>query len=79
MLKHFPERRGRVLVVDDQPINIRMLRHDDSPVANHVTISVGVAVLRPRPDGDRATLLGLADQALYRAKNEGRDRCRLAQ
>ncbi|HEU4845536.1 MAG TPA: diguanylate cyclase [Burkholderiaceae bacterium] len=55
------------------------LEHDDSPVADHVTISIGVAVTLPQADGDCAALLRLADQALYRAKDAGRDRCSLAQ
>jgi two-component system cell cycle response regulator len=37
-----------------------------------VTISVGVAALRPGDDA--ATVLKRADQALYRAKREGRNR-----
>lgn len=37
------------------------------------TISIGVAVIQD-PEHDLATLLGQADQALYRAKNSGRNR-----
>ncbi|MBA5687905.1 diguanylate cyclase [Rugamonas apoptosis] len=55
------------------------IAHADSLIAPHVTISVGVAVLRPQPDDDCGALLRQADQALYQAKHEGRDRCRLAQ
>ncbi|MES2116053.1 MAG: diguanylate cyclase [Pseudomonadota bacterium] len=55
------------------------MEHDDSPVAGHVTISVGVAVTHPQADGDCAALLRLADQALYRAKDAGRNRCSVAQ
>lgn len=42
------------------------------PTGLPVTISVGVASLQPGEDG--ASLLARADQALYQAKREGRDR-----
>ena len=52
--------------------------HRASDAASHVTLSIGVASLVPQagdaPDG----LLRAADQALYRAKAEGRDRALLA-
>lgn len=53
------------------------LKHDYSATADKVTISVGVASLIPS-DEDSARLLGLADEALYQAKSEGRNRVALA-
>lgn len=50
------------------------LPHAHSPTAGHITVSIGVAVAEI-PDGDRQRLLSAADQALYQAKREGRDRC----
>ncbi|RZL04294.1 MAG: GGDEF domain-containing protein [Rubrivivax sp.] len=51
------------------------LPHVGSPTSSFVTISVGVAALRPTDRGAaQKTLLSLADQALYRAKNSGRNR-----
>ncbi|MGL6250892.1 MAG: diguanylate cyclase, partial [Billgrantia desiderata] len=44
-----------------------------------VTISIGVAVARPTSAMPPSTLLSLADEALYQAKREGRNRCVLAQ
>ncbi len=47
--------------------------HSDSPIANRVTISVGVATTIPDKDATIASLLTMADQALYEAKEKGRN------
>jgi diguanylate cyclase (GGDEF)-like protein len=44
-----------------------------------VTISIGIAVTRPNTALPPSLLLLQADEALYRAKREGRNRCVLAQ
>jgi diguanylate cyclase (GGDEF)-like protein/PAS domain S-box-containing protein len=49
------------------------LPHPDSDISPFVTISVGVACCVPK-DGEPSNLLGLADEALYRAKTLGRNR-----
>jgi diguanylate cyclase (GGDEF)-like protein len=48
--------------------------HAGSWAAPHVTVSVGTATLMPKERGTRTRLLELADTALYRAKQHGRDR-----
>lgn len=48
--------------------------HASSSAAAVVTISLGVASVIPAPDGAAAEILSAADQALYRAKGEGRNR-----
>ena len=50
---------GSIFVLGDQP--------------QHITISIGLAALDPRR-GDRSALMQAADAALYRAKDEGRNR-----
>lgn len=49
------------------------LRHGFSRVADHVTISLGVATVRPNPKIRPQELIGLADRALYEAKQKGRN------
>jgi diguanylate cyclase (GGDEF)-like protein len=50
------------------------IEHRCSGVAPHVTISIGVAAVVPGRGQTPESLLGQADEALYRAKAEGRDR-----
>ena len=48
--------------------------HEDSPVASIVTVSIGIAHLGEAPHLEVAAFLEMADQALYQAKNQGRNR-----
>lgn len=50
------------------------IRHEHSPVAAVVTISLGVAVTQPQAGTDPQSLIERADAALYRAKLAGRNR-----
>ncbi|WP_018991970.1 diguanylate cyclase domain-containing protein [Aromatoleum toluclasticum] len=56
------------------------ITHRHSTAARVVTVSLGIAVTRPErsDDGGFATLLTRADEALYRAKRDGRNRWHLA-
>ncbi len=54
-------------------LRAEQLPHASSPVANVVTISLGVAAGTPRPSDDRERLLKEADLALYDAKHKGRN------
>lgn len=47
--------------------------HRTSDVADRITISQGVASVRPTEDIDPASIVDSADAALYRAKREGRN------
>jgi len=50
------------------------ISHDFSPVSPYITISLGVAGLRPKANWDVVRLIRDADQALYEAKRAGRNR-----
>jgi diguanylate cyclase (GGDEF)-like protein len=48
--------------------------HSESAVADHITISVGVATVRCRPGRSILAVVARADEQLYLAKSNGRDR-----
>lgn len=52
--------------------------HVASPVANKVTISIGIACTYADTSHDAVTLVNAADAAMYRAKSSGRARYQLA-
>ncbi len=45
-----------------------------SPFDQQLTVSIGIAAVRPSPQVSRGELIAHADRALYRAKREGRNR-----
>lgn len=50
--------------------------HQGSSVTDHVSISIGGACIYPAAPADMDTLIEVADQCLYDAKREGRNRVR---
>lgn len=54
------------------------LRHMSSPVADKISISIGIATLSACGNVNPDTLLAAADDALYRAKHSGRNRIEIA-
>lgn len=57
-----------------QAIITEEIPHEQSSVAEYVTVSLGVATTVPDKDSQAEALVRLADQNLYRAKEEGRNR-----
>lgn len=53
------------------------IEHGDSKESGAVTVSVGVAVVRPKLDRSPEGVVQLADEALYAAKKDGRNRVRV--
>jgi diguanylate cyclase (GGDEF)-like protein len=68
--------RGAQIVADRLRTAIwdRKIRHEGSPFAQQLTVSVGVGVGKAEPDLNPALLVEVADQALYEAKRLGRNR-----
>jgi len=55
----------------------RQIPHATSEAAPHVTLSIGVASLKPRATTPSAELIAMADTALYASKERGRNRATL--
>jgi diguanylate cyclase (GGDEF)-like protein len=55
-------------------VEAQAMQHPASPVAPHVTVSVGVAVAYPQASRPPEHLIADADRAMYAAKRQGRNR-----
>lgn len=66
---------GAVKIAETARSNVDALNipHAGSDVADHVTISIGVASMLPAEGGDWKDLVKKADQKLYQAKSAGRN------
>ena len=55
-------------------VRAMVIPHIHSPSADHVTVSLGIAVLTPSRDALPTSLIAAADAKLYQAKAAGRNR-----
>ena len=71
---------GAALIAESMRARVERLKieHEFSKAEKCVTLSVGIATVRPNPRMRPPELVGLADRALYQAKQNGRNRCELA-
>ena len=67
---------GAIYVAENirSAITALQIPHEDSAIADYVTISVGVSTIIPTHENDYQSLIDAADRALYQAKSKGRDR-----
>ena len=52
----------------------REIHHEASPTDEYLTVSIGVAMVMPDAERSMAGAIQMADEALYQAKEEGRNR-----
>ncbi len=73
--------RGAIAIAERlrQGVEELAIPHRDSAAGRVVTVSFGVASTLPREHVSAHTLIAAADQALYKAKREGRNQVRLAE
>lgn len=64
----------KIAIAMNKKIESLQIAHGDSSIGSYVTISLGVATLTPDSADNWPNLIGIADKALYRAKEEGRNR-----
>ena len=67
---------GAITIAREALVNLRELeiQHSSSPIGEFLTVSLGIATVRPRIGSTEADLIKAADEALYQAKKNGRDR-----
>ena len=67
---------GALLTAEIIRANVKtlLIPHSNSGVGYFVTLSLGVSSIIPSPESSPAIIVRVADQALYEAKAQGRDR-----
>ena len=68
-----PEAAVKIVKKIQSNVAAQKIVHSASSLGEYLTLSFGVASLKPSPHQDQQILLTAADQALYRAKKEGRN------
>jgi len=63
---------NRIAEITLRNLAARAIPHANSPVSEHVSLSIGICTLTVTPESQAASLISQADQALYYAKRRGR-------
>jgi diguanylate cyclase (GGDEF)-like protein len=73
--------KGALEIAEQMRVNIEMLNieHRYSKNSGYVTISLGVATTIPSRKSQQDSLIAAADQGLYMAKKEGRNRVKFSE
>ncbi|WP_170133002.1 sensor domain-containing diguanylate cyclase [Saliterribacillus persicus] len=64
---------GRIANNINRKIEQLKIAHENSPLSEYVTLSIGVFTATPSAQIDKDTMLKYADDALYQAKDKGRN------
>lgn len=69
--------KGAMVVAETIRKNVQelMIPHEDSKVNGYISLSLGVATATPNSHNSAEGLIAMADQALYEAKEKGRNQC----
>ncbi len=67
------EALSRLAEKTPKSIELENIPHEYSPVGPCITVSVGVAAVMPQKTKSPQRLISLADRALYRAKDLGKN------
>ncbi|HCT62778.1 MAG TPA: hypothetical protein DIC19_01620 [Erysipelotrichaceae bacterium] len=67
----------RIALVIQKEISELTLLHEHSPIASTISLSIGIASLIPSTECSTNALLEKADQALYKAKGNGRNQIQI--
>ncbi len=67
---------GAIKIAERVSVKITNLKldHTNSPISEHVTVSMGVATVLTSPNIEPNELIAMGDQALFRAKKDGGNR-----
>ncbi|MDJ0659547.1 MAG: diguanylate cyclase [Crocosphaera sp.] len=70
------DQQGAIIVAQriQQKLKAAAIPHQGSKISSIVSISLGIATMIPTPKKSLYTLINLADQVLYKAKKQGRNR-----